>query len=357
MIRLLSRYVVRQFVSTFVMLVLGIPLLFIIGDVTDNIDNYMERGIGGTKLALSYVYQFPLFMQYAFPIAALVATVFTIGGMTRHQEITAAKAGGISFYRIFLPIAALAVVLSVAAAGLGELVPITLRKRAEILGESPVGRQGPRINFVYQTEREGVLTATRLDLAAAEMHGVVLERNASRRAPGLHRMAERATWTPKGGWKLERGYVRELQADGTEKLTKFDTLRVPGLVEKPEDLLSEPPDPEAMGYAEISKFIGSTERSGGDANPLRVERAQKIAIPMAVMVIVLFGAPLVTSSQRGGAAYGVGISLGVTIIYMLLFRVGKAMGSSGAVDPVLAAWAPNALFLVAGLILMSRVRT
>ena len=357
MIRILSRYVVRQFVATFVMLVLGIPLLFIIGDVTDNLDTYMERGITGGRLALSYVYQLPLFIQYAFPIAALVATVFTIGGMTRHQEITAAKAGGVSFYRIFLPVAVLSVILSAAAAGLGELVPITLRKRAEILGENPLGRQGPRINFVYQTQREGVLTATRLDLASAEIFGLVLERNATAKLPGMHRMAERAQWTPGKGWKLERGYVRELLPDGSEKLTRFDSLRVPGLVETPEELLSEPKDPEEMGYAEMTRFIESTVRSGGDANPLRVERAQKVAIPMAVMVIVLFGAPLVTSTRRGGAAYGVGISLGVTIIYMLLFRVGKAVGSSGAVDPLLAAWGPNLLFLVAGLILMSRVRT
>ncbi|MBW3629992.1 MAG: LptF/LptG family permease, partial [Gemmatimonadetes bacterium] len=78
-----------------------------------------------------------------------------------------------------------------------------------------------------------------------------------------------------------------------------------------------------------------------------MERAQKLAIPMAVVVIVLFGAPLVTSSQRGGTAYGVGVSLGITIVYMLLFRVGKALGSSGAIDPLIAAWGPNAILLVA----------
>ncbi|HEU4452311.1 MAG TPA: LptF/LptG family permease [Longimicrobium sp.] len=358
MIRLLSRYVVRQFVTTFILLVMGLPMLFIIGDVTDNIDRYMEQGITGGRLALSYVYQFPLFVVYAFPIAALVATVFTIGGMTRHQEITAAKAGGVSFYRLFLPIAALSVILSAAALGLGELVPITLARRAVLMGEPQGGqRQGPRINFAYQTEREGVLTARRLEPEINEMSQVVLERNATAKLPGLHRMAQRATWTPKGGWVLHQGYVRELFKDGREVTTRFDSLKVAGLVETPQDLLAEPKDPEAMGYKEMSRFIGAIERSGGDANPLRVERAQKLAIPMAVMVIVLFGAPLATSSQRGGAAFGVGVSLGVTIIYMLLFRVGKAVGSSGAVDPLIAAWFPNALFLVAGLVLMSRVRT
>ena len=357
MIRLLSRYVVRTFATTFILLVLGLPLLFIIADVTDNIDTYMEKGITGARLGLSYLYQLPLFVLYSFPIAALIATVFTIGGMTRHQELTAAKAGGVSFYRIFLPIAAMSVLLSIAAFGLGELTPITLQKRAVLMGDETAVRFGPRMNFVYQTEREGVLTARRLDAGAGELSQIVLERNARGERPGLHRMAERATWTAKHGWKLERGYIRELYADGREVTTHFDTLRVPGLVETPEDMLGGPKDPQAMGYRQMSRFIGAIERSGGDANPLKVERAQKLAIPMAVMVIVLFGAPLVTSTQRGGTAYGVGVSLGVTIFYMLLFRVGRAVGSTGAVDPTLAAWFPNALFLVAGLLLMSRVRT
>ncbi len=355
--RILSRYVARQFLTTFTGLVLGLPLLFIIGDITDNIDKYIDRGITGGRLALAYLYQMPLFIQYAFPIAALVACVFTVGSMTRHQEITAAKAGGVSFYRIFLPILSLAVLLAGAAVVLGEVAPVTLRKRAELLGERVSSGRGPRINFVYQTEREGVLTARRLDPAAAEISSLALERNASRRAPGRHLRAARATWTPGRGWKLENGYTRILHADGKEEATRFDSLRVPGLVETPEDLLGEPKEPEEMGYEEMSRFIGAIERSGGDANPLRVERAQKVAIPVAVIVIVLFGAPLVTSSQRGGTAYGVGISLGVTIIYMLLFRVGKAIGSSGAVDPILAAWFPNMLFLTAGLVLISRVRT
>ena len=111
--------------------------------------------------------------------------------------------------------------------------------------------------------------------------------------------------------------------------------------------MAEPKPPEAMGYREMSRFVGAIERSGGDANPLKVERAQKLAIPMAVMVIVLFGAPLVTSTQRGGTAYGVGISLGVTIFYMLLFRVGRPSAAparwtrrSRPGSPTPSSWSP-----------------
>lgn len=355
--KLLDRYVAGQYLRTFSLLVLGLPLLFVVGDVTDNLEKYLARNVTGGRLALSYVYQFPLFMQYAFPIAALVATVFTVGGMTRHQEIAAAKAGGVSFFRLIRPILAMAVLLSITAFGLGELAPITLARRAELVGERKDNTATARGNFVYQTESEGVLTARRLDTRERQMWGVVLERNASRTGPGVHRLAESARWTPYGGWMFTRGYIRTLGADGAERTIGFDSMRVPGLKEAPEDLLAEPKDPVEMRYAEVRRFVRAIERSGGDANPLKVELAQKLAIPAAVLVIVLFGAPLATSTQRGGAAYGIGISLGVTIIYMLMFRVGKAIGSGGSVDPYLAAWAPNVLFFAAGVVLLSRART
>ena len=199
MIRLLSRYVMRTFATTFLLLVLGLPLLFIIADVTDNIDTYMEKGITGASWRWPTPTSSRSSCSTPFPSRRWSATVFTIGGMTRHQELTAAKAGGVSFYRIFLPIAVMSVFLSAAAFGLGELTPITLQKRAVLMGDQTAVRFGPRVNFVYQTEREGVLTARRLDAQSGELSQVVLERNARGTRPGLHRMAERATWTAKGG--------------------------------------------------------------------------------------------------------------------------------------------------------------
>lgn len=355
--KLLYRYVGMQFLRTFVLLVLGLPLLFVITDLTDHLDRYVDRGLSAGTVALSYVYQLPLFVLYAFPIAALVATVFTIGGMTSHMEVSAAKAAGISFYRIIAPILVLAVLLSGVALALGEVVPVTIRKRAEIMGEHAHRATALRTNFVFQTERNGVLSVRRLDPGMGEMHEVVMERRTSSRAPGVHGFASAARWSESEGWKLERGYLRVLPQDGEERAFSFASARVLDLRETPEELLAEPQEPDEMRYSEMSRFIEAIERSGGNARELLVERAQKIALPVAVFVIVLFGAPLSTSSQRGGAAFGVGISLIVTLVYLLLFRVGKAMGASGALDPVLAAWMPNALFFVAGLVLLARVRT
>jgi lipopolysaccharide export system permease protein len=83
----------------------------------------------------------------------------------------------------------------------------------------------------------------------------------------------------------------------------------------------------------------------------------KIAVPITCIIIALFGAPLATSTQRGGAAWGIGLSLGVTIAFLVCIQLTKAIGGEAVLDPVLAAWIPNTLFGIGGLALLTRVRT
>jgi lipopolysaccharide export system permease protein len=129
------------------------------------------------------------------------------------------------------------------------------------------------------------------------------------------------------------------------------------LTERPADLMAKPRDPREMRFAELGRFITALERSGGDANLLRVERMLKIAIPVTCLIIALFGAPLATSSQRGGAAYGIGLSLVTTVLFLLLIQLTRAIGGKGLIPPDLAAWIPNAIFLLIGMTLLARVRT
>jgi lipopolysaccharide export system permease protein len=127
--------------------------------------------------------------------------------------------------------------------------------------------------------------------------------------------------------------------------------------EQPSDLMAVPRSPQEMGYRDLTRFIRALERSGGDANELKVERALKIAIPVTCLVIALFGAPLATSTQRGGSAYGIGVSLGTTVIFLMLIQLTKAIGGKGLIPPDLAAWIPNAAFAIVGTWLLTRVRT
>jgi len=121
--------------------------------------------------------------------------------------------------------------------------------------------------------------------------------------------------------------------------------------------MATPKAPQELGYRALSRYIAALERSGGDANELRVERALKIAVPVTCIIIALFGAPLATSTQRGGAAYGIGISLATTVIFLMLIQLTKAIGGKGLIPPEVAAWVPNAVFALIGSVMLARVRT
>ena len=358
MTRILDRYVAREFLRLFLLFAIAAPILFVLGDLTDNLDRYMDRGVSMRNVAISYIYQLPLFILYSFPIASLIATIFTVNNMTRHSELSAAKAGGISFWRLLTPLPILGIILTIVALGLSELVPITTRKQAEVLGRR-AGERAARTDFVYRGSDGLVFAIRRLDLDYGRMASVVMEREGDeKKVPSIHVKAVDATYdSARSRWTMHNGQLRLLLRDSIERHFEFATLIPTRLRETPEQLLAVPKDPEEMRYQELGEFIEILQRSGGNPLELMTDRAQKLAIPVATLIIILFGAPLANSTKRGGAAYGIGIALGITITYLMLFRIFGAAGTTGTLDPTLAAWAPNGLVLLAALVLIARVKT
>ena len=148
----LDRYVFREFCKILVTTALGFPLLLIIIDLTDNLEKFLARDLPKQDIALSYLYWIPESMFMVLPAAVLFATVFSIGGFTRHSEITAAKASGISFYRLITPILFGAVLACGLDLGLGEIVPITNQRRADLLESRAPGSRvtTTRFNFAFR---------------------------------------------------------------------------------------------------------------------------------------------------------------------------------------------------------------
>jgi lipopolysaccharide export system permease protein len=356
--RALDRYVFFEWLKIFVTTALGFPILTIVIDLTDNLEKYLGRNLSREAIALSYMYWLPESMFLVLPAAVLFATVFSIGAFTRHAEVTAAKASGISFYRLIAPILAGAALAAVFTLALGEVVPMANAKRADLLEEDKATQGTDRYNFVYAAEGGRVYKAGSLSVPNAQMGNFQIERKGSGPAyPTLVVSALAAKWKPRIGWMLHKGSAHIISDNGPDIAIGFDSLHDKAMKEAPTDLLASSRSPHEMGYRDLSRFIKALERSGGDTNELKVERALKIAIPLACLVIALFGAPLATSTQRGGAAYGIGVSLATTIIYLMMIQLTKAVGGKGLLPPDLAAWLPNVIFAVAGVVLLSRTRT
>jgi lipopolysaccharide export system permease protein len=358
MVRALDRYVFTEFWKIFVTTALGFPVLVNIIDLTDNLDKYLGQNLSAGRIALSYLYWLPDSMFMVLPAAVLFATVFAIGALTRHSEITAAKASGISFYRFIAPVFVGAVFATILGLALGELAPLTNKKRLDILQANKMNITSDRYNFAYAADRGRVYKIGALHLAGQSIEGMVIERKGNGPDyPSYVVSANSARYRPGKGWLLEKGALH-LLTDSMQNITfSFDSLIDRHFTEAPKELTLTQKAPTDMGFRELGRFITSMERSGAEVNELRVERMLKLAIPVTCIIILLFGAPLATSTQRGGAAYGVGLSLATTVVFLMLIQLTKGIGGKGIIPADLAAWLPSIIFGVVGVILFARVKT
>ena len=194
-LRTLDRYVLGSWVRIFVLTALGFPLVSIMINLTDNLNKLLDRGLTMQQIVISYVYSIPENVFIVMPAAVLFATVFTVGGMGRHSELTAAKAGGQSFHRLM-------------RAGFHRR---GLRHRARL----PGGRDGPRrhgppardpegqaarptrtrFNFVYRGDEGWVYTVRSLDVSTRQLKQLMFERQGEGAAyPGLVITADSASY-------------------------------------------------------------------------------------------------------------------------------------------------------------------
>ncbi len=357
--RTLDRYVLRLWLKIFVVTTFGFPLVVILIDLTDQLGDYLQRDLKPADIALAYVFGVPETVFMVLPAAVLFATVFSIGSLNRHSELIAAKASGISFYRVLIPILIASLFVTGLSAVVGETAPNATRRKLELLGELEIRSQNSRQNFVYRASEGWVYSIRSMNVGQRRLSDIVLEREGTGDSyPTLVVQARFGTYSDTtASWTLGDGRFRILSENKGESTFLFDSLRLRSFAETPAELLLEPKRPQEMTYAELGSYIEALERSGGDGRRLTVEQALKIAIPVTCVIISLFAAPLVVAAPRTSGAVGVAVGLGTTLIFLLMVQLSQAVGAGGLMPPVAAAWTPNVLFCVAGCWLLKRART
>lgn len=357
--RILDRYLVKEWVKIFVLAGLGLPLFVIIIELAEKLDEYLIKDLAPSAIALGYFFSLPDRIFLILPAAVLFATVFSVGNMNRHSELTAAKASGRGMHRVVLPVLFAATMAAGFGLVIGELAPPATRRQLELLGEEQRRSQTSRYNFVYRAEEGWVYQVRQLNTTRYQMRDVVLEREGTgSEYPTLAVQARRAQWdTTEGRWTLSNGRFRVISGAPTEMAFAFDSMRLRSLVEYPADLLVEPKKPQEMRYAELRRYVDALERSGGDGRLLRVELALKIAVPVTCIIIAFFSIPLVASGPRVSGAWGVAVALGTAVVFLVLVQLSRTIGSGGLIPPTLAAWVPNIAFGVTGLWMFRRAPT
>lgn len=186
------------------------------------------------------------------------------------------------------------------------------------------------------------------------MENVIIQEFAESRLTRIT-TADQGKWDD-GIWSLSDGKVFAVEGDGRVSfLFGFKSQRLP-LSLTPTQVASSSQDPDSMSLKQLKSHIKLMEAQGANLVPLWVSFHLHLAVPWASVVLALIGAALGVRPQRksGGMGMGFGLSVLIVFAYYVVMSMGRALGESGNMPPILAAWLPNIIFLSCGGILTAR---
>ena len=358
-LNILDRYVLKHYLRVVGLAFVGMIGIFYIATFIDLSDKLFKGETTGRALLEYFWFATPQYIYYVLPISALLATLVTIGLLTKTSELTVMKACGISLYRAAVPLVLFGLVWSAVLFGLGETILAASNRRAEairhvIRGGSP--QTFDVLNRKWIVAPEGAIYHyTYLDPARQELHGFsVYEFDEDEWGLRRRSFANKATY--REGWQAEGVWVRTF--NDALGVMPYDFIGDAELsMEAPEFFVTERPDAERMSYRQLQRYIGQLQASGFSVVQLAVALQRKLSFPFVTVVMTLIAVPFAVMTGRRGAMYAVGVGLALAITYWIAISVFGAVGSAGLLAPTLAAWAPNILFGAGASYLLLTVRT
>ena len=359
---LLNLYIIRNFISKFIFLIIGFMSLFLIVDIIDHINKFIDSDIPRFEIINYYLYSLPWFISIALPMTTLLACIFTIGQLQKNHELTAIKASGISLRILSFVLIALGVLISILSFIFDNtLVSKSIQKKAAI-SEQYLDRDQTKnqirkfhilneetgINQIMYLKNYNFLDKTAQDVVVQSIKENFLNETT---------IIDTMIWDQfKEAWICKGIQKRNNKDKYTLEAIKQKTIRFKledGSLFKEEDLIKFLPKSEELNYWQLKEL--SSRRP--DDLRLKVDYNFKIAFSCTSLIMILFGIGLSIKKPRTHYATGIGLGIIVIFLYYLGMKFGQTLGYSRMLSPFLSVWFINFIFLSIGGWLFAKIRT
>lgn len=358
---LLDRYILSQYFRVFTMVFLGFLALFIIVDFFQLFDHMVKNHIPVGTIFGYYQFYMPQIVFFIMLIINLVSTLVTFGIFSKHNEVTAIKAGGISLYRVALPVFLVAALTCVFNVYLQErILPASnteYDRLKDVIKGRPVSSRYRIRKWVFGEDGNRIYNYENINFERQVIAGMsVFDFSPEDFSLRRWTYAPHAEYRD-GNWVLNRGWSKSF-VHGVEVAYEDFTSRTFSFHEPPLYFKKEWKETEQMSYRELRRYIEELKTSGYQVDlQLLVDLHAKLAMPMVPLVMALLGVSFAFNMGKRGSLYGIGISISLGIFYWICIAFSQQLGELGALPPLLAAWTPNIFFGIVGSYLILNLRT
>mgnify|MGYP006423377801 CR=1 FL=1 len=366
--KLVDKHLLREFLTPVGYCLLAFGMILIVNELFGDVSRIIEAKPPWHVVLRFYISILGPTMQFLVPASLMLATLYTLHGLTRNNELVAMRASGISIYRIMVPFLGVGIVFSLATAALNETwIPHAVQWASEI-----------RANKFRQVETRVVDQCIYLNPTASRqwiikefnpkypkhLKDVEIRQESSKGLRHSIVTAERAE-NLDGQWWF---YAPRIQRFGTndnpigeQVLMGVDedcVVEMQEYDEKPSAFVSTVRQWSFLNLREMSSYLKTHQDSlsGRALSEKRYSMHSHLATPWACFIVILFAIPAGARTGRQGMLTAVFSAIALLASFYALAQVGLIIGSTGMVPPWVGAWLSNAVFFVVGLVMVARIR-
>jgi len=357
LMRLLDRYVIRNFAQVYFYCIAGFVSIWLIFDVSDNISSFIDNHIPLSLVARYYATQLPQVFIILLPVSLLLSLLFALGRMSRANEIVSMLTAGVSLPRVLMPLIGIGLVTVAASMALNySLAPHSELARKAFLSEAQ-SRPGRYIQgqiFRNRTDSRTWFIQNFLPRGNVFNNVQVLQQDANDNIVTNY-IASRASFRPETKtWDLNN--VRVVHYDHAGNILEeqfYPSLKVEHWSETPFRLGSANERAEFLSLPELREYLSfNADFPHTLLAPFRTHFQYRLALPWTCFVVVCIAAPLGIGYSRRGVLSSVAAAVILVFSMNFLVHLFLALGEGDRVPAWIAAWAPNLLFAAIGLYLL-----
>ena len=355
--RILDRYVLRNFLQVYLYCIAGFISIWLIFDISDNISTFIDERISLLLAIRYYATQVPQVFIILLPVSLLLALLFTLGRMSRANEVVSMLTAGVSLPRVLVPLIGMGLLTVAASMALNySLAPHADLARKTFLSEAQArpsrsiegqifrNRTDARTWFV-QNFRHGGNSFNNVQVLQQDANDNIITDYLATRA--FYR-AETKTW------ELENAKVVHYDHTGNiidEQI--YPLLRVEHWSETPFRLGSANERAEFLSLPELREYLHfNADFPATLLAPFRTHFQYRLALPWTCLVVVCIAAPLGIGYSRRGVLSSVAAAVMLVFSMNFLTHLFLALGEGDRISAWTAAWTPNLLFAAIGLYLL-----
>lgn len=349
---ILTRYITAAYLKIFTLCLASFVVIYLVIDFLEKIGRFLRFQPQWFDIVQFFLYKIPEIVTQVVPLAVLMATLLTLGMLSRNSEIIAMRGCGVGLGRISMPIIVIAGVISLLTIVSNELILPETYQQMRYIEEVRIRKKNAntffRQNNIWYRDNNVILMARAFDPAHQILKGITLWYFVSDMKPVERIDSSQADWDGRQ-WILRNVTIRKLGSTAVATATKSPRMPVT-LNLQLDDLKVVDKYADNMGFFKLRDYIDKLRKGGYETTRYEAQMHAKISLPFASLIMAFLGIPFALRSGRSsGIALGIGASIGIGFAYFITNSIIVSFGQTGILPPVVSAWAANLIFALSGI--------